>query len=137
MKKRGQLVYKALISVIVSAIVVAAFVIAGKTYGNQEAYHKLAVAKDLALVLDAIYSYSGDIEFRYPNEISDYIIEVKDNVVKVYSKKFGKADPTSASYGFAGISAESLNFEIKDAKYVRIEKISGKIVIKKGQVNEI
>ncbi len=129
MKKRGQLVYKALISVIVSAIVVAAFVIAGKTYGNQEAYYKLAVAKDLALVIDLMYSLPGDIEYVYATDVSAYGIEIKNNNVKVYDYKFGKSDPTAASYNYVGIGSDAINANINGLKFVKLSKIKSQMIV--------
>ena len=60
MKKRGQLANKAFIVIIVSAIVILAFINAGKSYGKQEVYYKLAVARDLAITIDLAYSLPGD-----------------------------------------------------------------------------
>ncbi len=128
MEKRGQLVYKALISVIASAIVVAAFITAGKSYGNQEAYYKAAVARDIALLLDTIISSSGDVEYTYPNDVSKYLIEVKDNVVRVYDYNFGKTDPVQASFRFAG-GKQTIDSQISGLNYINIRKMSGKIEI--------
>lgn len=129
MKKRGQLVYKALLVIIVSGIVIAAFVAAGKSYGSQEAFYKLAVAKDLALTIDLMYGLQGNIEYTYPNDLSDYDIGARGNEIKVYDDKLGKQDPTAASYRFAGLAADSINFQVKNKKYVRLEKIDNKIKI--------
>lgn len=129
MKKRGQLVYKALISVIVSAIVVAAFVIAGKTYGNQEAYYKLAVAKDLALAIDLMYSLPGNIEYVYANDVFAYGIEIKNYNVKVYDYKLGKSDPTAGSYNYAGVGSDSINANINGLKFVKLSKLNSQIIV--------
>src|SRR3989344_3720260 len=98
MEKRGQLVYKALLVIIASGIVVTAFLAAGKSYGSQEAFYKLAVARDLALTIDLIYGLPGNIEYIYPNDISDYDIEVKDSLVKVYSHNLGKTEIYNQKY---------------------------------------
>ena len=129
MKKRGQLVYKAIVVIIASAIVIFAFLQAGKSYGNQEAFYKLAVAKDLALTLDLIYGLPGDIIYTYPNGVSQYDIEVIDNKIKIYNHEIGKNDPTAASYSFAGIASGNLKTEIKAMKFVKIEKKNNKIEI--------
>ena len=127
MEKRGQLVYKALLVIIASGIVVTAFLAAGKSYGSQEAFYKLAVARDLALTIDLIYGLPGNIEYIYPNDISDYDIEVKDSLVKVYSHNLGKTDPTFASYNFAGINKDTINAEIKGKNLILLEKINDNI----------
>jgi hypothetical protein len=129
MQKRGQLVNKALIVLIVSAIVVIAFISAGKSFGSGDAYYKLAVAKDIALSVDLISGMPGDIVFTYPNDLSGYDIEVTKNIVFVYSNKFGKLDPVKASYTFSNAGYPIDNTYIKNAKYVIIEKTGNKIKI--------
>lgn len=129
MEKRGQLVYKALLVIIASGIVVAAFLAAGKSYGTQEAFYKLAIAKDLALTIDLMYGLPGNIVYTYPNDISDYDIEVKDNLVKIYNHNLGKTDPAFASYHFAGISKDTINAEVKGKKSILLGKINGNIKI--------
>ena len=129
MKKRGQLVYKALIVIIASAIVIFAFVKAGTSYGNQEAFYKLAVAKDIALTIDLMYALPGDIEYVYPNDISAYGIEVKDNNVRVYNFKLGKNDPTAAAYTYAGMSDDAIRADINGQKFAKLSKTSNQIKI--------
>jgi|SRR3989344_3025571 len=129
MKKRGQLANKAFIVIIVSAIVILAFINAGKSYGKQEVYYKLAVARDLAITIDLAYSLPGDFYYIYPNEISGYDIEFKDNSVRVYSSKLGKLDPTIASHSFAGLSADKLDTILANAKFLTIEKKGEKLQI--------
>jgi len=129
MEKRGQLVYKALISIIASAIVVIAFIAAGKTYGNQEAYYKLAVAKDLALVIDLMYSLPGDIEYVYATDVFAYGIEIKNGNVRVYDYSLGKLDPTAASYNYVGFGSDAINANINGLKFVKLSKINGKVIV--------
>ncbi len=125
MKKRGQLVFKALIVIIASAIVIVAFLQAGKSYGSQEAFYKLAVAKDLALTIDVMYSLTGDVEYVYPNDVSDYNIKIENNIVVVSESK--SSDVTSASYGFVGVSSDELKSSVEGKKYVKLVKAGNKI----------
>ena len=129
MKKRGQLVYKAIISLVVSAIIIAAFISAGKSYGSNEASFKLAIAKDIALLIDVIYAYDGDIIFNYPNDISGFEIDIRDGLVRVYSKSQGRNDVTAQSYFYSGNAKESLDFSIINSKFIRFEKSNGKLKI--------
>ena len=129
MEKGGQLVYKALIVIIASGIIVSAFVSAGKSFGTQEAFYKLALAKDLALTIDLMYALPGDIGYIYPNDISAYGIEVKDNNVKIYNYKLGKSDPTTAAYSYAGISVDAINTNINGQKFVKLSKTNSQIQI--------
>lgn len=127
MQKRGQLVNKALIVLITSAIVVVAFFSAGKTYGNKEAYYKLALAKDIALAIDYLYSVPGDAQFTYPNEVSGYDVEIKDNAVRVYQHGSGRLDVTARIYGYAGTSYDKINTYISGPKYIKLEKTGNTI----------
>ena len=129
MEKRGQLVNKALIVIIASAIVIMAFISAGKAYGSQEAFYKLAVARDLAITIDLMYSLPGNIEYVYPNDVSGYDIEVSDFSVKVYKHKTGKLDPTIAKHSFVGTDYDNLNAEIKGKRFVKLEKAERNIKI--------
>ena len=129
MKKRGQLVYKNIISLVVSAIIIVAFISAGRSYGSNEASFKLALAKDIALAIDVIYAYDGDIVFNYPNDISGFEIDIRDGIVKVYSKSQGKNDITAQSYYYSGNTKENLDFSIINSKFIRFEKSNGKLKI--------
>ncbi len=129
MKKRGEIPYKALFEIILSAVIVIAFIGAGKSYGSEEAFYKLAVAKDLALTIDLIYALPGSIEYTYPNDVSDYDLEITQNSINVYSHNLGKTDPTRASYRIAGISSDSISANIEAKKFIRIEKANGKVKI--------
>lgn len=128
MHKRGQFIpYRYLLGAIVSILILVSFLYAGRTFGNQKAYYKAAVAKDIAVAIDLIYGLPGDIEFKYPNDVSDYVIEIKDNLVRVYDKKLGNLDPTLASYNFVGISRETLNSNVQGKKFVKIVKVNDRV----------
>lgn len=129
MEKKGQLVGRELVAIIASAIVIAAFYVAGNSYGSQEAYYKLAVARDLALTIDMMYALQGDVQYTYPNDISDYGLEIKGNTIKVYNNKRGKQDTMAASHNFAGTYAAALNAEVVNKKFVKFEKTGDKISI--------
>lgn len=129
MKKTGQLVNKALIVIITSAIVVIAFYSAGKTYGNKEAYYKLAVAKDIALTIDYLYSVPGDIEFIYPNDISGYDIEIRDGSVRVYQHNSGRLDATAGIYGYVETSYDKIDAFVSGPKYIKLKKTGNVIEV--------
>ena len=137
MKKRGQLVYKAVIVIIASAMVILAFIKAGTSYGNQKAFYKLAIAKDLALTIDTITEIPGDIELTYPNDVSGYDIEFKTNTVSVYEHSSGKLDPLIASYNYALPKKYSLNVVVQNADLVKFSKIGDTITVSGIHNNEI
>ena len=127
MEKRGQYVYEAIVVIIAGVLIIAAYVQGGKVYGKQEAFYKLAVAKDIALTIDLIYALPGNMEYTYPNDVSGYDIEIKNNIVKIY--RTGSTDSTLQSYNFVGIDRDPLNFLVRSQKYIKFEKIDGKIKI--------
>ena len=127
MKKRGQLVYKGLIIAIVCVMVILAFVQAGKSYGSKDVFYKLAVAKDLALIIDELYAVPGDVAISYQNDLSKYGVYVNGNSVKVYSINTGLLDVTSGQYTFFGPKIEET--KIENPKPLLISKIKGKITL--------
>lgn len=129
MHKRGTIPYRYLFGALIGILILTAFLYAGKTFGNQKAYYKAAVARDVAITIDLAYGLPGDMEFNYPNDVSGYGIEIKNNLVKVYDIKLGTLDPVLASYNFAGINKESLDFSIHGKKFVKISKIKDRVQI--------
>lgn len=130
MGKRGLLVYKALVVIIGGALIIAGFLQGGKSYGNQEAYYKLAVAKDLALMIDLMHALPGNIEITYPNDVSGYDVEIKDNVVMVYRTGDKQGDRIPGIYTFADSSKNPINVHIKNQNFIKLEKSDGRIIIK-------
>lgn len=129
MKKRGQLVYKALVVIIGSALIIAGFLQAGKSYASQEAFYKLAVAKDLALTIDLLYAIPGNVEYTYPNDISGYDIEIRDNKVMIYDANQGRLDLNQKSYNYVGSETNPINAYVKNQKFVKFEKINSAIIV--------
>jgi len=129
MKKRGQLVYESLLVIIASVIIISAFIQAGKSYGSQTAFYKLAVARDLALTIDLVYALPGNMQYVYPNDISGYDLDIIGNTIRIYDRKLGSQDTTPASHHFAGLVTDIINVQIKGGKFVRIEKTDNKLII--------
>ena len=128
MNKRASIVYKTLTGIIAAGFIIYVFVNAGISFGSQEAFYKLAIARDLALMMDLMYGLPGDLQFTYPNDVSNYDIEIKNNVVKIYNP-LSIADPTARAHSFAGIGSDSPSAEIKAKKFVRLQKVDNKITI--------
>ena len=129
MEKIGQLGYKGIIVLTISALIIGMFVHAGSSYGSGQAYYGLAISKDIALTIDLMYSLPGDVKYIYPNDVSAYDFMIKDNHVNVYSHSFGKFDTVVGIYRYAGIENDKLNVEIRGEKYILMEKIKDKIKI--------
>ncbi|HIH04635.1 TPA: hypothetical protein HA228_00265 [Candidatus Woesearchaeota archaeon] len=124
MQKSGTLVYKALITLILSAIIVASFVTVGNQYGSAEAPHKQAVANDLALILTEMQAMPGDLTLAYGQDVSRYGILLSGNSILIYSAGLGRTDIIAGKAAFNG----------KPLPQTLIERPSSLIIIKKGDV---
>lgn len=135
MLNKKSYVSKGVIVLILSALIGVSFLIAGSAYGKQDIYFKAAVAKDIAFLLDSVYSVPGDVDFIYQADLIGYGIRIKDNFVTVF--KHSNLDPTAGSYPFAGTGndAEKIDIELIKIKKVRIEKKEGAVSVS-GIVNE-
>lgn len=129
MQKRGLIVLRALAGLVASAIIIYVLVSAGTAYGAQEVFYKLAIARDLALTIDIMYALPGNLEFTYPNDVSGYHIEIKGNLVRIYSSNTDTLDPTAASYSFVSSGGDVIDALVKEKRFVKLEKIGNKISI--------
>ncbi|MBI2654705.1 hypothetical protein HYX02_07930 [Candidatus Woesearchaeota archaeon] len=127
MKKRGQLLFEAIVVMLLFAIPASVFYQVGISLGNRESYYKLAVARDMALSIDLMYALPGDVSYVYPNDVSSYNIGIRDRAVRVYKPE--EIVPTMAIYPFAGVDTDEPVFFISGKKYVKLEKINGKLKI--------
>ena len=125
MKKRGFLSIKALIIVIICAIILIAFIQAGKSLGSRDNYYKEAAAKDIALIIDSLYATPGDATIRYGQDLSKHTIWTQNNTIIVYKTNFGKSDITKGIYKFIGPSMDEII--VRDPETLIIEKKNGKI----------
>lgn|SRR3989338_3010541 len=123
MQKRGSLVYKALITLILSAIIVTSFVTIGNQYGSEEAAHKQAIANDLALIFTEMQAMPGDLTLAYGQDTARYGIRVSGTSILVYSADLGPSDLTAGRAGFSG----------KPLPPTSIEKPTPLMIIKKGE----
>ena len=127
MKKRGEeLSLLALLVLIASAVVFGVLVYKGYSYGSQHEYYRIAVARDLALTIDSMYSVSGDVDYIYPSDVSGFGIKIKDNLVNVYDTNYNLLP---SSYHFAGFASDKIDAAVEGAKFVRLEKTGNKIKI--------
>ena len=131
MKKRGQLIYKALIVVIIAAFIAFFFPYVGKVYGGGEAYSKLAVAKDLALLVNTLYAYLGDSYVVYSVDLDGYTIKISSDKIIVYDSEIGEIDPTAGIYKFIKTDEKIIEAEIKDPKSLAFDKSNNEIKIEK------
>lgn len=129
MKKRGFLSIKALIIVIICAIIIIAFIQAGKSLGSRDNYYKEAAAKDIALIIDSLYATSGDATIRYEQDLSKHTIWIQSTTVIVYKTTFGRSDITKGIHRFIGSSIDET--VVRNPKTLIIEKRNNIISIYK------
>jgi hypothetical protein len=111
MKKRGQLILKPTVELIVAITIFLLFIYVGKTWGNGEVFQKARAAKESALIIDAMYATEGNAYITYPVNLSKYIIKFSSGNVLVSSAKT-QPDQTEVSYSFIPIGNYVLNREV-------------------------
>ena len=90
--KRGTLTLIAIGGIIVAAIVLLTFLKISELYATGRITAKVAATRDIALVIDAIYSYPYDTTLDYNYDLSDFIVEITQNDVRIYSTLFVTLD---------------------------------------------
>lgn len=126
MKKRGQLILKPTVELVVSIVVFLLFIYVGKTWGNAEVFQKARVAKEISLIIDAMHTTEGNVYINYPANVSKFNIKFFDDKVKVYSMV---DDPTAYTYSFIKIRGMTLNKEIKEPRKMVLAELGDKILI--------
>jgi len=138
MKKRGQLVVLALMTLVIAIVIAFSFPAVAKQFEEGRYAKKLAATSDLALLLNTICSYPQDTELTYELDLTKFIVSFSEQEVKLYtyfSSSFGKdlnvksTDILSTSYPFS--CDQSLKFALDRPKKIRFTKTNGKININK------
>jgi len=103
MKKRSQLTLKGLIELVAIAVVILFLVYTAVSKGSGEAFFKERSAKELALLINTLCGLPGNAEIIFPTDLSRLKIEIKDNFVYIYNKRFAEnaKDPTAGKYGIS------------------------------------
>jgi len=109
MKKRGQLVLKPTIELVIAITVFLLFIYVGKTWGNAEVFQKARAAKETALIIDAMYASDGNSYITYPVNISKFSIKFSKDNINVYKVT---PDPTAFTYYFVPLGSYALNKEL-------------------------
>lgn len=126
MKKRGSmLVFIAMISVVISVFIFLIMPQIAKAYVSGKLALKVAAARDIALVLDTMYSYPYDMVLEYDVDLSDFIVEVSQKTVKIKMAS-QTVDPIEAKYGFVPINDDPA-FTLLKPKKIIFKKENGKI----------
>lgn len=132
MAKRGRLEYKALIILIISAVVFIFFLYIGQSYANSDVYKKGIASREIALIIDSMYAYPYDSTIYYERDLAGFTLEIADGKVIVYNKGFNKKnDPTLAEYAFFVTGVNNANIKLEDSKKIKIQKNMNNLIIEK------
>ena len=142
MQKRGQLVFIALITIIMAAIVAFSYTCIAKSLATGKTALKVSAARDMALIIDTIYAYPYDVELEYDIDLSKFIVEISENNVKIYDASLVKLeedkitgrDPFFAQYSFSPVSEEP-NFIFDKPKKLVFKKENGKLLVTQQNEN--
>ena len=123
--KKSALVFKGIASLVVSGIILIAFLSAGKSYGKGDLFVKEALARDIAILIDEMYSVPGVVEYVYPLDLSGFGVVVIENKVKVHEAGKKDIDLTAGEYSYAGIKGLELNVELDGLYKIKLMKSGG------------
>ena len=126
MKKRGQITLKAIIELVIAITVFLLFIYVGKTWGNAEVFQKARVAKETALIINAMYATEGNAYITYPVNISKFSIKFSQDKVQVYKVD---PDPTAFTYSFIKVADFTIDKEIKNPDKLILARLGDEIII--------
>lgn len=129
MKKRGQLLLKFGVDLLVGAIIVATFLGVSYKYGTGEVILKIRTAKDVGLMIEEMYLIPNEINtyIEYPEDTSKLDINIKGDAVTVSS---GTNDILTGVYNFvSSANYPYINKIIEKPKKLYVGKINGNIII--------
>lgn len=99
-KKRGsEILTVTVILLLIGLYVFFALPLIAKECASGKTAMKAAVARDIALILDSIYSSPYDIVVEYDTDLKDFSVLISDKKVKVNSASIS-IDPAPAEYPF-------------------------------------
>src|SRR3989338_4356688 len=129
MKKRGNsmLVFIAMIGILIALFVLLVMPQIAKAYASGKLALKAAATKDIAIILDTMYSYPYDMALEYDVDLSDFIVEISQKTVKIKMTSLS-IDPSAEGYAFVPID-DDLDFTLSKPKKIIFKKENGKITV--------
>jgi|SRR3989344_8009427 len=128
MYKRGvELQIFFIMELIVAVFAGLLFINAGKAWAQVDYYDKVRIAEDIALGMNALYSVPGNADLRYINEVSDYIITIKDDYVLVAKSEY---DVIPGKYHFVKKGTQEFNYVFNHPTTLVLVKNGDSITIK-------
>lgn len=126
-RKRGaaNLVLLTIGSAVLAVIVFVAIPAIAEACSSGKIALKIVAARDIALLLDAMYAYPYDMEIEYDVDLSDLKIRIAQNAVKTELTSF-VFDPTSANYPYVAIN-DNPDYSLQNPEKIIFKKENGKI----------
>jgi len=119
MRKRGHmLVIIALITTVIAIFVFLTFPNLAKDIKTGKIILKEASARDIALIIDTIYAYPYDMEVEYNVDLSDFVVQISQNTVKI----------RDAEYSFVPVN-DNPDFALNRPKKIIFTKTDGKLTV--------
>ena len=130
MNKRGQMVIIAIIIVVIAVFVGITYPKIAKSLGTGKVALKTAAARDIAFIIDSIYSFPYDVQLEYDYDLSDFIVKISYNTVEIYEAQYStpEKDLTSAAYSFVPVK-DSPEFILNKPKKIVFKKTGDKLEI--------
>src|SRR3989338_2635466 len=86
MKRKGQVVLKPIVELLLGIAVVASLFFIGKGYASHDFAIKSFLAQETALVVDALYDVPGNMYLSYPFDFSRYVLQLDNGNIVVESQ---------------------------------------------------
>jgi len=126
MNKRGVVRSMFLAGEIVGAAIVAFLLISSAVkWSDSETPYKAYLARDMALVIDTLFSSPGNIIINYTQNVSKYNIDFNENSTTVYKK----TQIDGMSYKFVGYKGFEMDLTLKNPAKIQFAKINDEISI--------
>ncbi|MEK6949653.1 MAG: hypothetical protein AABX34_05495 [Nanoarchaeota archaeon] len=124
-KGGGMLIFLAIVSILAALFVFIAMPMIAKAYASGKIALKAAAARDIALLLDAMYAHPYDVKVEYDIDLSDFKVEISNKEVKIQALSVS-VDPTTEKYPFVPINDDP-NIVLNQPKKIIFEKKNGKL----------
>lgn len=124
--KRG-VTLRAIITLVIIALLLFLFPLVGKTFGKQLIFNKVYTTKDLALLVNAIYLVPGNVIVAYNSSTSDFDFSFRENKVSAYTGSV--IDPTKASHWYVDVIDNPLDITLEQPEMIFLKKINKKLEI--------
>jgi len=123
-KKRGQIVLKPAIEIIVAITIFLIFIAVGKEYGTGEIFQKIRASNDNALSADALYAFPGNAYLPFLGSSSKFLINFERSSVKIAAYE---NDPLQATHFFVKGAGPDIRFYFENPQNFFLAKSGDKL----------